>query len=116
MINKQVYRLKDTFLHLVKSSSCCSFKILAIVLVLFFLQEHTEKEDMLNALLSNTLPELQTKLCAAGMSSMAAMDRIYQLGMRQVHWCLCKREAQPAVVILANLVTICNNFYELHTF
>lgn len=71
---------------------------------------------MLNALLSNTVPELQTKLCAAGMSGMAAMDRIYQLGMRQVHWCLCKREAQPAVVILANLVTICNNFYELHTF
>lgn len=71
---------------------------------------------MLSALLSNTVPELQTKLCAAGMSSMAAMDKIYQLGMRRVHWYLCKREAQPAVVILANLVTICNNFYELHIF
>ena len=70
----------------------------------FFFQEVAESDEMLTALLENTVPELQTKLCAAGMASMASLDKIYQIGRLNVHSYLQKKEAQPALVILANLV------------
>ena len=59
---------------------------------------------MLAALLENTVPEFQTKLCAAGMASMASLDKIYQIGRLNVHRYLQKKEAQLALVVLANLV------------
>lgn len=69
-----------------------------------FFQEVAESDEMLTALLENTVPELQTKLCAAGMASMASLDKIYQIGRLNVHRNLQKKEAQPALVVLANLV------------
>ncbi|XP_056021478.1 spatacsin-like isoform X6 [Ostrea edulis] len=65
--------------------------------------QEMEKDDILEALLNNTLPDLQAKRCQAGMFSTVSMDRIYQRGMERVHGYLMKREAQPGVVILANL-------------
>ena len=70
----------------------------------FFFQEVAESDEMLTALLENTVPELQTKLCAAGMASMASLDKIYQIGRLNVHRYLQRKEAQLALVVLANLV------------
>ncbi|XP_061172498.1 spatacsin-like [Saccostrea echinata] len=76
--------------------------------------QESKKDEVMEALMNNAVPELQTKLCSAGMSSMASMDRIYQKGMERVHSYLSKKKAQPAVIILANLgIDVDQKLYEI---
>ncbi|XP_062566288.1 spatacsin-like [Saccostrea cucullata] len=76
--------------------------------------QESKKDEVLEALLNNTVPELQTKLCSAGTSSMASIDRIYQKGMERIHSYLSQKNAQPAVIILANLgVDVDQMLYEI---